>query len=126
MHLMRKSPCPVWVVKPDQPGHYARILAAVDPMTSDKQKTELSTKIMDLATSLALRHDAELHIINTWTLPGESLLMQGRAQIPSADLEQILRQTESKHKDALDKLLANYDLENLRHEIHFLKARPKI
>jgi nucleotide-binding universal stress UspA family protein len=125
MHLMRKSPCPVWVVKPDQPGHYARILAAVDPVPSDQQKTELAIKIMDLATSLALRHDAELHIVNTWTLPGESLLTHGRAQIPQAELEKLLRRTESKHKDALDKLLARYDLEKLQHKIHFLKGEAK-
>jgi nucleotide-binding universal stress UspA family protein len=113
------------VVKPDQPGHYARILAAVDPVPSDKQKTELAIKIMDLATSLALRHDAELHIVNTWTLPGESLLTHGRAQIPPAELEKLLRRTESKHKDALDKLLARYDLDKLQHKIHFLKGEAK-
>jgi nucleotide-binding universal stress UspA family protein len=125
MHLMRKSPCPVWVVKPDQPGHYARILAAVDPVPSDKQKTDLAIKIMDLSTSLALRQDAELHIVNAWTLPGESLLTHGRAQIPPAELEKLLRRTESKHKDALDELLARYDLEKSQHTIHFLKGEAK-
>ncbi len=125
MHLMRKSPCPVWVVKPDQLGHYARILAAVDPVPSDQQKTELAIKIMDLATSLALRHEAELHIVNTWTLPGESLLTYGRTRIPQSELETLLRQTENEHKDALDKLLAGYELEKLQHKIHFLKGEAK-
>ncbi|MCI5194395.1 MAG: universal stress protein [Candidatus Electrothrix sp. AU1_5] len=124
MHLMRKSPCPVWVVKPDHPGHYARILAAVDP-DSDKQKNELAIKIMDLATSKALCYNAELHIVNAWILHGESLLRHGRAQIPSAELEKLLRRTESEHKDALDKLLSRYDLEKLQHKIHFLKGEAK-
>jgi len=30
MHLLRKCPCPVWLVKPQAPKTYRRILAAVD------------------------------------------------------------------------------------------------
>ena len=32
MHLMRKCPVPVWVVKQDQPQHYSRILAPLHLM----------------------------------------------------------------------------------------------
>lgn len=44
MHLMRKSPCPVWVVKPDHSGHYARILAAVVTILTNK-KTNWPSKL---------------------------------------------------------------------------------
>ena len=30
LHVMRKCPCPVWVMKPAQGKRFARILAAVD------------------------------------------------------------------------------------------------
>ncbi|KPJ95774.1 MAG: universal stress protein, UspA, partial [Gammaproteobacteria bacterium SG8_11] len=30
MHLLRKCPCPVWLIKPQAPKSYRRILAAVD------------------------------------------------------------------------------------------------
>jgi nucleotide-binding universal stress UspA family protein len=30
MHLLRKCPCPVWIIKPGAPKTYRRILAAVD------------------------------------------------------------------------------------------------
>ena len=30
MHLMRKCPCPVWIIKPTERHKYHRILAAVD------------------------------------------------------------------------------------------------
>ncbi|MBC8550301.1 MAG: universal stress protein [Candidatus Brocadiales bacterium] len=53
MHLMRKSPCPVWVIKPTHRKKYARVLAAVDPDPSDKKRTALNTRIMELATSVA-------------------------------------------------------------------------
>ena len=54
MHLMRKCPCPVWVVKPAKRPQYKRILAAVD-MTSDfpdSNRESLNPLIMQLASSL--------------------------------------------------------------------------
>ena len=35
MHLMRKCPCPVWIIKPSSQSNYERILAAVDPDSPD-------------------------------------------------------------------------------------------
>ena len=51
LHLMRKCPCPVWVVKPTRRKRSDRIPAAVDPDPSDEAETSLNTTIMDLATS---------------------------------------------------------------------------
>jgi nucleotide-binding universal stress UspA family protein len=53
MHLMRKCPCPLWVMKRTQRKQYARILAAVDLDSFDEGKSPLNTKIVDLAISLA-------------------------------------------------------------------------
>jgi universal stress protein E len=52
-HLMRKCPCPVWVMKSGGPRRYAAVLAAVDPAPSDQDRNSLNLKIMELATSLA-------------------------------------------------------------------------
>lgn len=41
MHLMRKCPCPVWVIKPTHRKKYVRIMAAVDPDPIDKKRTHL-------------------------------------------------------------------------------------
>ena len=75
LHLMRKCPCPVWVMKPTQGKRFARILAAVDtdPYKSDTEHDAMNTKIMALASSLAEREQGELHIVHAWTMYGESL-----------------------------------------------------
>ena len=125
MHLMRKCPCPVWVVKPDQTDQYNRILAAVDPASFDEQKTALDVKILDLATSLAQRQQAKLHIVHAWFLPGELSLIGGRSQIPQSEVERFSRVVESKHKDELNKLLVNYDLPKLDYRMHLLKGDAK-
>ena len=66
--LMRKCPCPVWVVKPGQHERYARILAAVDTDPDDASKDALNRTIMELATSLAQLEQSELHVVHAWTL----------------------------------------------------------
>lgn len=38
LHLMRKCPCPVWVMKPEHLKPHAHILAAVDPAPDDEEK----------------------------------------------------------------------------------------
>ncbi len=71
MNLMRKCPCPVWVVKPTQPERYTRILAAVDPNPPDEERQALNIQIMDLATALARLEQSELIVVNTWVFASE-------------------------------------------------------
>ena len=125
MHLMRKCPCPVWVIKPNHPPRYTRILAAVDPASFDDSNGTLDSKIMDLATSLTQRQQAELHIVHAWFLSSESTLIDGRSRIPKSDAKKILRFVENKHKDELNKLLVNYDLQKLNYKVHLLKGVAK-
>jgi nucleotide-binding universal stress UspA family protein len=60
LHLLRKCPCPVWIIKPSQGKKYARILAAVDPNPGEEANAELNTLILDLASSLARRENSQL------------------------------------------------------------------
>ena len=68
MHLMRKCPCPVWVIKQAQTQSYTRILAAVAPSVYDSQRNALNPLILQLADSMARMNSAELHVINVWRL----------------------------------------------------------
>ena len=74
MHLLRKCPCPVWIDHLQSEPLYHRILVAVDPL--EKNASDLQRLLMDLATSLAAQENAELEVLHTWDLPGESLLAE--------------------------------------------------
>ena len=120
MHLLRKCPCPVWIDRPDGTRHYRRLLAAVNPL--DDGSGDLSRLILDLATSLAAREDAVLHIIHTWELPGESMLASGRGRIPRNELDRLLDDTEARHRQALDTLLLPYGLSSGVENVHLVKG----
>jgi len=67
MHLLRKCPCPVWIVKSGVPEKFKHIMAAVDSEeTPDGEKHTLNTKIIALASSLAQIEKSKLHITHTW------------------------------------------------------------
>ena len=120
MHLLRKCPCPVWVDRPDCAHTYKIILAAVDPIGHAGEG--LNRLIMDLATSLAVRENARLHVVHVWRLEGESMLRGGRGQIPGAKLRSLLKETERRHRDGLNRLLDDYGMVTDDENVHLLKG----
>ena len=125
LHLMRKCPCPVWVMKPTWRERFHRILAAVDPMCAEENKNLINIKIMDLATSLAKMEQSELHIVHAWNFRGDDLLgVRGRGRMSGETIDQLANRTQAIHKKGFDELIGNYSLKNLNHRLHFLKGDP--
>lgn len=121
MHLMRKCPCPVWILKPGQRANYARILAAVDTSPADAEADELNVKIMDLATSLARLNESELHIVHAWELTGHDL-NSIRSEMTGEMQEQLLRRNELTHRKPVEHLLERYTLNDLQYHVHVVRG----
>lgn len=125
MHLMRKCPCPVWVLKPTQAGHFRRILAAVDPDPAHADHDALDTKIMQLATSLARHYGAELHVVHAWTFEYESIFRRQEINITQVEVNQLLHEVRSGQKEQLDALLRKHDLRGLPCKVHLVKGAAR-
>jgi nucleotide-binding universal stress UspA family protein len=123
MHLMRKCPCPVWVVRPTEPERYTRILAAVDPTPLDEEQYAVNIKIMDLATALARRQQCELVVVHTWTFPAEHSLRRGYL-VASSELDTWVRRARDLHRRRLTELLQPYPLQDLKSQVYMLKGKP--
>lgn len=76
MHLMRKCPCPVWVVKPGSGKPYLRVLAAVDISSDpfDEAEESINPLILQLSSSVARMDNSELHVIQVWNVENEGHL----------------------------------------------------
>lgn len=74
MHLMRKCPCPVWIIKPTEHRNYRRILAAVDQDLEKPVSDALNRQILEMSTSLARAEQSEAHVVHAWDVFGENLL----------------------------------------------------
>lgn len=131
MHLLRKCPCPVWLIKPQEKIKFNRILAAVDIQPPvDNEKTEsLNQQILEMATSLALSESAELHFVHAWMIFGESMLKSSRYGGLSEEVSEWVKEQkieiESKcdaFKMKLDQLLGEKGSDYLQPEVHFIKG----
>ncbi|MEO1331227.1 MAG: universal stress protein [Pseudomonadota bacterium] len=90
MHLIRKCPSAVWIVKSTAPAKATHILAAVDPDPDDSVRDRLNMTVMQLATSLATADEAKLDVLNAWTLFEESALRHGRAKLKPQEVDALV------------------------------------
>jgi nucleotide-binding universal stress UspA family protein len=122
MHLMRKCPCPVWVVKRVQTRPYARILAAVDPLVDETEHDSLNPLILQLAADMAREGNGELHIVHAWHLYGERYVhILGWTE---EEIKKAKRKEMEQHKKHLDALLAQVDIADLKPRLHLVEGHP--
>ncbi len=121
MHLIRKCPCPVWVIKPGQQRPIKRILAAVDLAEDDIERFEMAQKIIELSTSLAQPGNSELVVFHAWSLFGESVL-RGRGGISEFEIGRLLVETQAAHRQWLKELLKKIQIGNTKIQVFLLKG----
>lgn len=117
--LMRKCPCPVWILKPTRKRRFRRILAAVDVNPVEPETESLSNQIVSLATALATEEDADLHVLHAWRLAGEYKL-RGR-QIYASRVDKLVQELREAHRSELNSLMKRYPYK--RRTIHLVKGR---
>jgi nucleotide-binding universal stress UspA family protein len=67
-HLLRKCPCPVWILYGASAGDYRNVIAAVDfdPWQEVGEDQGLNQQILSLAASVAFSNFAKLHVVHAW------------------------------------------------------------
>lgn len=108
MHLMRKCPCPVWIIKPTGPRQYHRILAAVDQDPEDPVKDVLNRQILEMATSLARAEDSEVHVVHVWSVFGEDLVRSHSWGFSDDGFDEMVEEEAAARRRWLENLVANY------------------
>lgn len=105
MHLLRKCPSPVWLMKPGEKSNYECILAAVDFDASqpDSAGQPLNREILELSASLALSDFAALHLVHAWDAPAELLLRTWSDNPDEAALSYVDGER-SRHQRGLEQL----------------------
>ncbi|WP_097011878.1 universal stress protein [Pseudodesulfovibrio profundus] len=96
MHLMRKSPCPVWIHRGDLWKGAVRVLAAVNTSDTSDENRRLNAKIIRHGMHVNNILRGHLHIISCWSGYMESVLSSPRfseqEKVDYLDFEQ--KQTE--------------------------------
>ena len=126
MHLLRKCPCPVWVMKRTPRQQYGLVLAAVDPDPEDVQRDALNRMTMDLATSLSRADGSELHVVNAWQLDEEKTLRHSNfARLPEEEVDLLVEAKRRESERNLSALLSHYPEDRAACQVHLLKGAAR-
>ena len=129
LHLLRKCPVPVWLMKVTKRDKIGSIMAAID-LGHKEEKGEkndaLNLKILELASSLALSEFSKLHIVHAWWAMGEGMLRSGRGSISAKDLDNYVNKEERRHRTWVEGLYQK-TIQNLGEDaLNYLKPQVRL
>ncbi len=106
LQLLRKSPCPVWILSPQDQNNYRRILAAVDfdPWRPELENDALNRRILELSSSLALADFAELHLVHSWEPLSENMMRLWSNSDDAAKIADSVNTEHLRHQEGLERL----------------------
>lgn len=121
LQLMRKCPCPVWILRPDETPEFDRVIAAVDAESEDANRNGLNDQIIELATSIAEYEDAELHVVQSWQVWMESTL-RSRGRFHEDEIQSLRHTQEKSARDSLTRLLERHELSSDQVTVHLVNG----
>ena len=123
MHLMRKSPVPVWVHSAGSIAAHG-VAVAVGPFDTERRDMGLNRTLMQIASSLAAQKEETLHVISAWRLHGESMLRSSRSSFTHQEVNQMLSKERTEAQVEIDRLVSEVEPLPVPVEIHLAKGVP--
>ena len=105
MKLIRKCPCPLWIVKSTEHEQYRRILAAVDHDPENEENDLLNRQILEMASSLAFTETSELHVVHAWSLFAEGLYRSPRTGLIDPEVDEMMQEERDARRKWLEDLV---------------------
>jgi universal stress protein E len=118
-HLLRKSPCPVLLVKDMDWADNGTILAAVHTGSDHAHHVSLNDKIINQAQGLAELIKANVHIVNAY--PGTPVNIA--IEIPEFDPEQYNSVVKAHHEEAVMQMAQKFAIDN--DKLHIDEGLPE-
>ena len=138
MHLLRKCPCAVLMLKQERASNFKTIMATVDVSDStdeiDKFEVQkrLNHRVLECGSSLALIEFSDFHIVSIWEAYAETFLRNGAFMHLSQD--EVDQYVDSIHATYVDRLEGHIDDMNsdlgdsvarhLHSKCHLIKGKP--
>jgi universal stress protein E len=117
MRLVRKCPCPVWVIKYGA-KEFRRILGAVDVSDDYPETPELNKKIIEITHSLAQREGGEAHYLHSWRLEYELMLRGPRFNISPEEIFDMKNTMVDERRSSLVEILKTNHIDFQDHQVH--------
>lgn len=103
--LLRKCPCPVWILRSTEERRFRQILLALDYEPTNPENESLNRQLLEMAVSLAISEFAELHIVHAWLVEHEAFLRSPRSGLSNSDVDAMVQHEENQRRLWLEDLL---------------------
>ena len=124
LHLLRKCPCPIWIINPGQRKPFGKILIAVDPDPSDPERLRLHADLVKLGTSLARNEHGKVEVVHAWRVYGETMLRGPRFKLSDVEINALTDNEKATRQQWLDALVAPYADSNIK--VTLVKGQPEV
>ncbi len=132
MHLLRKCPCALWLLKPGARLNHGKVVATIDlnPAGLNRDEDNLNRQIVELAAATATLQGGGLQFLHAWQPmeAGSVLMWCDNPALAEAELEQSLYQS---HQTALGRFqqqvrdwLGEHVCSFLRPDYELLRGEP--
>lgn len=120
LQLMRKCPCPVWIVKQGCKPVFQRVLGSLD-LAHDEVHVSLDREIIELARSIAEREGGKCEFTHVWDVYGEQML---RPRMSDDEWEQLTERTKSEVLLKFRETFADCQLDPDSDDVHLVRGEP--
>jgi nucleotide-binding universal stress UspA family protein len=122
--LLRKCPCPVWLIKARVNIVDKKILVGINFESDNPENEQINSDLLRLAGSLALTTDSELHVVHAWRLLHEDLFRSHRTLNSESEVDQMVKDEEQNRRVWLENTV-NKNLSSIDKETS-VKLNPKL
>ena len=121
MRLLRKCPCPVWLVTPQAEFKFDHVLGCVDTSTTETVEHDLNTEVFQLAHSVSKFHEGRLSLIHAWSIWNELML---KNRMSDEEFEQVESRNRAEVAKLLEEFLERQSDPVPRESVHLVRGEP--
>lgn len=124
LHLLRKCPAPVWLIKAARSPRLRVIVAAIDPAPYDEERQELNRRIVELAMRVAAGEGATLHVAHAWRLRNEESFHLLRRSLSEDHVQHLMNDERQRRIAHIEEIMRPHRGGNVAIEVDLLKGDP--
>lgn len=112
MHILRKCPCPVLMLKPGKVDAFRSVLATVDVNDESNPEhratqSDLNRQVLHYSANLCMAQLSELHVVNVWRAYAERFLRDSAFSRSSPEeIDAYVEQKEASYSSELESIVA--------------------
>lgn len=123
IRLLRKCPCPVWLVSPETTPEFKHVMACVDTHSTDPEHIELNRSVVDLAKSISEYKEGRYSVVHAWSIWGEEMFRTRMETDEFAEYERTSREQAAK---TLDGFIESVGITSGDDNVHLLKGDASV